>query len=398
MAVITGERLLERWRERLQRSDAADIAVAWATPCPAVDELREFCDRGGELRIVVGLAGNATDPTTLKELSKRAELRIGEASGGIFHPKYYCFRSSSRSTVWVGSANLTRAGFGANNELMLENAGTKGSGAWFERLWSSLVTDPQDEIDAYARNWKPSMWHQRPVSGRRSQRKQVTAAERLDASWSWDDFLSNLRAKDEEIRQIAERRLEEPWTVFGDHRSWMHTISAGRPIMRMRSWSNLAPWQVEILLGRTPWGPLGTLKGAGKAQKIIRGGTKADRDARQDILRHVRRASRSAIDATKAGPKAFDAITNRPRVGDAVATRLLALARPDCYVSVNKASRDGLASASGLAPTTIGNRYGALLQWVHESKWYRASQPSNPTEKEIWDCRAALVDVFVYQA
>ena len=47
---------------------------------------------------------------------------------------------------------------------------------------------------------------------------------------------------------------------------------------------------------------------------------------------------------------------------------------------------------------TIGNRYGALLQWVHESKWYRASQPSNPTEKEIWDCRAALVDVFVYQA
>ena len=134
MAVITGERLLERWRERLQRSDAADIAVAWATPCPAVDELREFCDRGGELRIVVGLAGNATDPITLKELSKRAELRIGEASGGIFHPKYYCFRSSSRSTVWVGSANLTRAGFGANNELMLKNAGTKGSGAWSVRI------------------------------------------------------------------------------------------------------------------------------------------------------------------------------------------------------------------------------------------------------------------------
>ena len=407
MDIMTGERLFDRFRELLRESEAADIAVAWAAPCPAVDELREFCGRGGELRIVVGVAGNATHPTTLRDLHRLAKLRIGvapQASGGIFHPKYYCFRRGSRSTVWIGSANLTRGGFGRNNELMLENAGNKDSREWFESLWSSLVADPGSEIAMYESNWKPPAYrgHGRTAVGSVSQKKRGTTVEKLSASWSWDDFVNNLRAKDEEILaaglQNAEGKPGGPWSIFGDYRSWMNTISAGRPITGLRSWRNLESWQAEVLVGRTPWEALGTLKGAGKAFSMIMGDATADGDSRQDILQHLRTTTQAGIEVIGVGVQAVDAITKHPRVGVGVATRLLALARPDCYVSLNGASREGLAARSGLAPTTIDKHYADLLHWVHESNWYRAPRPSDPIEEEIWDCRAALVDAFVYNA
>ncbi len=87
----------------------------------------------------------------------------------------------------------------------------------------------------------------------------------------------------------------------------------------------------------------------------------------------------------------------RPGVSHGVATRLLALARPDAYVSLNNPSAQGLASFSGLRPTTLPQQYRKLLESVHASAWYRAPAPEDTFEKEIWTYRAALVDAFVYQ-
>ena len=41
----------------------------------------------------------------------------------------------------------------------------------------------------------------------------------------------------------------------------------------------------------------------------------------------------------------------------------LALARPNCYVSVNGAARGALAACAGLRPTTLKTRYSELLEW-----------------------------------
>ena len=158
MAVRQGHELLDLLEARLGESDAVDIAVAWAARGLAIDELGEFCDCGGVLRIVVGIDGNSTDPAVLRRLAGFGQLRIGAArvpATRIFHPKYYCFRRASGSTVWIGSANLTRGGFGGNDELMLESAGSEDSAGWFESLWSSLPSDPGEEIAAYERDWSP---------------------------------------------------------------------------------------------------------------------------------------------------------------------------------------------------------------------------------------------------
>ena len=404
MAVRQGHELLDLLEARLGESDAVDIAVAWAARGLAIDELGEFCDCGGVLRIVVGIDGNSTDPAVLRRLAGFGQLRIGAARAPatrIFHPKYYCFRRASGSTVWIGSANLTRGGFGGNDELMLESAGSEDSAGWFESLWSSLPSDPGEEIAAYERDWTPpASAHGRTPGEGRPGKQPGTATERLHATWSWDDFVSNLRARDEEMLgadpEKAGGKPGEPLSVFGNYQSWLDTISAGRPIFRLPTWQGLDPEQTDVLLGRGRYGALGTLKGSGVGTGIILGRTAADKEDREDFLREVRAATETGIDVIQAGVNAVARISKRDHVGVGVATRLLALARPDCYVALNGASREALSMYSGLARTTLERHYGALLEWVHGSNWYAAPRPSDPLEREIWDCRAALVDAFVY--
>ena len=93
----------------------------------------------------------------------------------------------------------------------------------------------------------------------------------------------------------------------------------------------------------------------------------------------------------------------RPGVGPAAATRWLALARPDRFVSVNRASATRLGEASGLPqnPNDLADVYADLLGWLHGQEWFNefnGVQPDDPEQREIWNRRAALVDVFVYDA
>ena len=284
------EELLDRLRERLRESETAEVAVAWAAACPAVEELRRFSERGGSLRVVVGLAGNATDPATLRELGDFAELRIGMPStsaGGIFHPKYYRFCRQNGGTVWIGSANLTRGGFGRNEELMLEATDTANTRDWFESLWGSLAPDPREAIAAYESSSRPPPAGpgQRGAYRKHAGSRRGESRARLDASWSWADFVAGLRRRHEEMLasggQSADGRPEEPWSVFGEYQSWLDTICVDRPVTRLSSWRRLNRLQTDVLLGRDRYGALGTLKGAGAATGVFLGAGRSDADARE---------------------------------------------------------------------------------------------------------------------
>jgi hypothetical protein len=109
-------------------------------------------------------------------------------------------------------------------------------------------------------------------------------------------------------------------------------------------------------------------------------------------------AADTADRAIDAACTALTAMTDVDRIGSGVATRLLALARPDVCVSVNDGSRSGLADLTGLSRTTLGTpaNYRKLLTWMFERPWCSVGQPSDPWEASIWSMRAALIDCFVY--
>jgi hypothetical protein len=86
------------------------------------------------------------------------------------------------------------------------------------------------------------------------------------------------------------------------------------------------------------------------------------------------------------------------RFGPAVATRFLALACPDRLVSVNGPSAAGLGVFADKKhdEDNLARSYGALLKMIHGREWCHAPEPIDSREREIWRCRAALVDAFVY--
>lgn len=149
--LFTGEDILSRFKQHLERATRVCIATAWATQGEQLDALGTAV-QGNELevRAVVGTHGNATDPAALERLKELGKLRLAE-DDPLFHPKIYVFEfRSGKPIAWVGSANFTRAGFGDRNvETMYETKGVKPFLKWFKQQWRQSEPASQQAIDDY---------------------------------------------------------------------------------------------------------------------------------------------------------------------------------------------------------------------------------------------------------
>lgn len=402
MRLIEGSELLKEFEERLRDATDVDIAVAWAGPCVATELLRKVAEENGtKVRIAVGLSGNATNPSTLRNISKFAELRIGEPlSSGIFHPKFYCFYCSPRVICWVGSANLTQKGFGGNDELVHEFDDLGYGCQWFDRLWTRLDQNPTEAIDKYEKDYVPPKY---------SPRQHSMRPVRIESGWTqlnntstWADFVKGLRVRDEP-------RSDKGWNILGETHSYLHTISTGREVVQRGDWTTLTKREGEILSGfeskigkkEGNWGLLGSLKGAAKARSILTNNAPENIEIRRRICQQVKRVLVASDDeVANIAADAMKVIRNEKGFGPAAATRLFALARPDRLVSINNESAALLGKFAGLPKTreSLANHYSELLDWVYDRLWYQSPQPDDSSEREIWICRAALLDVFAYTA
>ena len=89
-----------------------------------------------------------------------------------------------------------------------------------------------------------------------------------------------------------------------------------------------------------------------------------------------------------------------PGFGYGAATRLLSLARPDRLVSVNRGSKNRIKGYFGRTlditdGERFADRYTEFLRWLHSHAWFN-HEPSTGFEREIWSCRAALLDAYFY--
>jgi hypothetical protein len=143
-------------------------------------------------------------------------------------------------------------------------------------------------------------------------------------------------------KRLQQLDLNEP--VIGDEYGWLTTITLGHPVVRRTDWSDLTQEDRHLILGRPPYGWLGSMGGAGIANNVFREPTPQNLRIRRDI--------RAALEPVlQAGPAQFAdaacdfiaAVDAIPHFSGGIATRLLALARPDRAISVNNASRRRLA-------------------------------------------------------
>ena len=97
--------------------------------------------------------------------------------------------------------------------------------------------------------------------------------------------------------------------------------------------------------------------------------------------------------------RAHEVITNRNGISGGVATRLLALGRPEVLVSVSNESAGRLSELSALPEAGIrtSQGYEKLIKWIMGGKWWDTPAPQDIFQKEIWSVRGAIIDSLVYR-
>ncbi len=401
--LLTRELLLERLSRQVQQSDRIDIAVAWANDCSALEQLCQFAGPDKRLRTIVGIWGNASHPNALRTIQKCAHLRIVTSAEGLFHPKLYLFHLPDRCVGWIGSANLTGPGFEQNEELVLEFSDDGEVAQWFEERWNSLgdADTTRSILDKYERDWKPPS---APPRSPQLSERIPTLSEIYDMAGGladWSSFVAAIVEADEYWGYYWKQ--EHP--VTGEIGSWSNTIALGNAVVLRGEWSNLSHLDRYLILGRGDYGLLGSMRGAGVANNVFKEATRSNLLVR----RKIRMALQPVIDA-KASEFAGAAcafigeLEGIDGFAGALATRFLALARPDRAISVNNGSRKRLSELTGLpvsslskAPHGRGRSYMDLLHWFEDRDWYSSPDPRDAGERLLASRRAATFDAFVYE-
>ncbi len=373
-----------------------DIAVAWITSQDLVEDIVKFAGvPGNRVRVIAGVHDFLTSPSALRSLHANRLVKIGvPRSGEKFHVKLYLFKLKSHRVCWVGSANLTDAGFSKNIELIHEHEDDGMGADWFQREWHSFNHPDEQWLVDYELMCVAQ-------SGKVQQKPQMHAPVELGHPLdSWHAFVGALVSADEQWIEKSEGNHG----VFSGKNTYLGVIRNAQPLFNV-GWESLSKDDARVLLGLpgeggVDYGLLGSMKGAGVAKNVFLEASPKNVKTRQEIklaLDDLRRVPTSALPLV--ARRAHEIITNREGFDFAVATRLMALARPEALVSVNSESAERLAQWSSFSVNSIktSKGYEKLIKWVIESKWWSAPKPSESLEYDLWLYRGALIDALVYQ-
>lgn len=142
----------------LDRSTECDMAAAFLLDSGArmiSAHLRDFLNRGGRARILVGDYLDVTEPTALRrlnDLSGEIDVRVYEARDRGFHLKSYIFRGTGEGIAFIGSSNLSGPALTDSIEWNYkvvahnERAGFSEIIAGFENVFAAKATVHADEV------------------------------------------------------------------------------------------------------------------------------------------------------------------------------------------------------------------------------------------------------------
>jgi HKD family nuclease len=395
---------------------AIDIAVAWATMGPALDELCELVARRHiTLRSLVGLDFNQTNPTALDRLRKVGTVRIGVSPTGVFHPKLYLFHGQPPRAI-VGSANLTNAAFSGNTEIAIEKALDDSEydhvRSFFAKQWQASAPLTDELMQEYRKRWRNSPrgatgdMIEDEIANNTSQSPilDIDALAAQLTSWTWDEYRNALV----DLERI---RVRQDFSVLrSDRHSWLHTARLAWPLARSRL-DELERGERGIVFGihvptlppEVEPGYFGNLGSRGSVMQIATGRQGEPMTQFQaDSLRYISDAldilGDSALSLEVVG-EVYDALNAIQGFGVATNSRLMTLRRPDSIMIVNGANARLMALAFGIPESRIKTRRGYLeahdILW--NTAWWRSEEPSDFADAELWSFRAALVDAFVYE-
>lgn len=369
------------------------LATAWATD---EDFIEKAVNSGRLTHIVIGTNMYVTSPDIIERCFDVPEAKVMYPNDKpMFHPKLYAFDLGKKLEVYVGSSNLTNGGLKRNTECGVFLRSDKSSPSLqtlmdqIEALWEDAKEIDDDFVASYRanhRSMKGAKEKLKEFVPLKKPTKKGRSANDIDPQeMDWATFVH--LAKNDQFHSLAVRLklLKRAQQLFNTHSTYAEMNELDR-----RSVAGLIKDRGDGI----EWGYFGQMSAFGNYSLAIKKHFKLFSKA-LDLIPLNAPVTRAHYDRYV---QAFKRVPDSSKTWIGMGTRLLAMKRPDYFVCIDKANRDGLCDNFVCAPTTtnLDNYWDRIIAPMFKTPWWQADEPSNMQEREIWKGRAAMLDAIYY--
>lgn len=378
--------------ELIDQHDNFAFAVAWASSGTVVFEhIKKM--RKKIRQAAIGTHFYQTHPAVLESFVGSKKVRFVLQPQGVFHPKVYLFWSTDGWDILVGSANLTAGAMSKNSELMLHISSQDLQGSDLEgevrknieSYWEMGEVATDLLLEKYHALWKAQQPALRRISGEYTSGGKSTSPIHTEImSMSWEEYYRRVQDDPYHGYELRCDLLEMAQGAFRKHNTFsemelgLRKTIAGLP----NNFNEHAGW-------------FGSMKGAGCYHKAIN----RNDDHISRALDFIPLGGAVTRDNYDSYISEFVRAFPDGRHGVGIASRLLALKRPDCFVCLDSKNKSNLCKDFGIKSSdmTYERYWDELICRIHDSVWWNSLEPAVQLEQRVWNGRAAMLDAIFYQ-
>lgn len=366
------------------------IATAWASVgANSIAKLLENKDK--IKKMIVGTHFYQTHPDFIKEFIESKNVNFILNSSGIFHPKFYLFVNNQNDwECLIGSANLTKSALSKNSEVVLhvESSDNTDNNIYeslrdtINEYWENAEPMTSEEYHNYKNIWKLNSRKIKSLEGSYGGlKKHKTLIESDIFSTDWNSYYASIQ---DDVEHSFSRRIE----LLNIARSYFTNNQ------RFSDFETLQRKQVAGTIRADDWGWFGSMFGAGKFKNRINTNNEHLSKALDSIPLSGAIYKAEYINFIINFQQAF------PDGGDglAIATRLLAMKRPDTFVCLDSKNKANLCGEFGISQSLDYEAYwDDIIERVFDSVWWNSERPTDNFEAQAWDGRTAMLDAIFYE-
>lgn len=389
--IASGPILSKKLKGLIERHEHIAISVAWASA--GTEVFRSLIKHKKKIQhSTIGTHFYQTHPDVLDAFTGSRATRFMLQPRGVFHPKAYAFWSKSGWDVLLGSANLTAGAMGTNSELVLHISSNSAEADFLQNLlvqlrkyWEGAETVTAETAGRYRTLWHAQQPALRRVSGAYSDDGNGKAPVHTEVmSMTWSEFYKRVKA--------------DPYHGFDKRCDLLEVVNGA--FRRHGTFAEMELGMRKTIAGlpndlNEHWGWFGSMKGAGYYHQAVNENN-VHISAALDHIPLDGEVSRRQYDAyVEEFIKAFP----QGRHGIGIASRLLALKRPDTFVCLDAKNKSQLCKDFGAKQTGMSyERYwDELICRIRDSVWWGEEMPDDEKEARVWSGRAAMLDAIFYE-